>query len=650
MMPPDVPAILQPRDARASLCEYRSSLLAPDQALVIDTCLEPVDRFPALVFVRTPVRPSPEFVEKHSYALPLCKAHDNSQELITTDGTMLDPGRETGTARNLKFVMLHRVDNNGHSRRDHARNAGGEDNCGSEDADRALEADSTVPEALDGSSGGSGAMHICLDQGTDGRSIDGLTGSNSSGVSGGAGYQCESSGGPAAVAAGVAAAAAAAATAAVAAADACFMEAPGAPLLISAKAASQQDDGAALGGTGQIEACTGGRDSAASFSIAPLESRASPGGSSAACDAGATNVSTARHGRRGYRRAPRASVAAVPTAAVDTHVKTPGKVSCDAPPEDERDRKIWTAGYVAAVNNARHERQQRGSGSAGRPRHSSTASASDEDVAQQFTAAVREAQAQLLRADTRLMELQMRAPQNHHQRASNAVCVLRQQLIKMLADVTKMSKRCSALVSIVRAGPDETPAATATPHTAENGSAVTAPSSQAQEHHAAQEHQESMHAGEAEQVAPAPPDACVSSQHGSAAEEVSPQASSDAAGAGTADTGSAIISMPLFRKRPAGAHKRCGGRNGDNVSDDRRAAAQHNAGAAAAPVAELHDAAFGAAAGSKVDAVATAVRAAQAQVAPYQHMNIQVADVADDSCKGGKDCDGDCHSCTPEPP
>ncbi|KAG5185494.1 hypothetical protein JKP88DRAFT_289197 [Tribonema minus] len=242
-----------------------------------------------------------------------------------------------------------------------------------------LEADSTVPEALDGSSGGSGAMHICLDQGTDGRSIDGLTGSNSSGVSGGAGYQCESSGGSAAVAAGVAAAAAAAATAAVAAADACFMEAPGAPLLISAKAASQQDD------------------------------------------------------------------------------------------EDERDRKIWTAGYVAAVNNARHERQQRGSGSAGRPRHSSTASASDEDVAQQFTAAVREAQAQLLRADTRLMELQMRAPQNHHQRASNAVCVLRQQLIKMLADVTKMSKRCSALVSIVRAGPDETPAATATPHTAENG-------------------------------------------------------------------------------------------------------------------------------------------------------------------------------------
>eukprot|EP00611_Tribonema_gayanum_P027001 TRINITY_DN6560_c0_g1_i1.p1 TRINITY_DN6560_c0_g1~~TRINITY_DN6560_c0_g1_i1.p1 ORF type:complete len:117 (-),score=2.70 TRINITY_DN6560_c0_g1_i1:472-822(-) len=108
-MPPSIPAILQPGDARASLCEYLSSFSAPDQAqLVIDTCPEPVDRFSAVVFVRTPIRPSPEFVETHSFALTLCEAQHNSQELITTQCTMLDPGRKSGTSRNLKFVMLHR--------------------------------------------------------------------------------------------------------------------------------------------------------------------------------------------------------------------------------------------------------------------------------------------------------------------------------------------------------------------------------------------------------------------------------------------------------------------------------------------------------------------------------------------------------------
>eukprot|EP00611_Tribonema_gayanum_P032922 TRINITY_DN9_c2_g1_i1.p1 TRINITY_DN9_c2_g1~~TRINITY_DN9_c2_g1_i1.p1 ORF type:complete len:602 (-),score=125.78 TRINITY_DN9_c2_g1_i1:1294-3099(-) len=591
-MPPHVPAILGPRDAIVSLCEYRSSLLALDQAhMTIDTCLES-DRFPALV-VRTPVRHSPEFLEENPCALTLYETHGDSQELLATDCTMLDPRRKSGASRNLKFTMLSDR-NNGHSRRDRVRNATGNDDCGSDSTDSAArsdvrpsdvfpaskrqrtdnsdgalqritsfaaslaaeargratsgtdgqehcqtesaetstggrgysstaardtaaaaaaaaeaaahgaptcallieqpvalspgaqtEADSTALDSLGGSSGGNGATYISFDQGTDSRSIDGL--SSSSGISGGT--ACGISRGPAAAAAGVAAAAAVVPAAAPAAADACFMEAPGTPLLISAKAAPQQDGGAALGGTGQIEAGTGGGDSAASFSIVPPVSPTSPGGSSAACDAGATSVSPSRRGRKGYSRAPRASVAASQTAPVGAHLKTPGKVSSDTPPEDEHDRKIWTAGYIAAVDNARHERQQRGSVSAGRPRHSSSASASDEHVAQQFAAAVKEAQAQLLRADTRLMELQMRAPQNHHKRASNAVCVLRQQLIKTLADVNKMNKRCGALVSIVCTGPAETPGAMAALHTADNGSAIAATSAQAQEHHAAQKNE-----------------------------------------------------------------------------------------------------------------------------------------------------------------
>ncbi|KAG5183501.1 hypothetical protein JKP88DRAFT_316786 [Tribonema minus] len=270
-----------------------------------------------------------------------------------------------------------------------------------------LEAENTAPDSLDGASSGSGATHISFDQGTDSRSIDGLTRSNSSGISGGAGYQCESSCGPAVLAAGVAAAAAA--TAAAAAADASFMEEPGTPThkTASASTAPQQDRAAAL-----------------------------------------------------------------------------------------------------------------------------------------------EAQAQLLRADTRLMELQMRM---RHLRLRQLHAL--QKAAAVLSQRPLLKPTSTMQLRII----------------------------------------------------------------------------------------SAITHMPLFRKRPTGARKRCGGSNGSNASEDRRAA-QRDAGAA--PAAELNDAAFGAAAGSKAGAIATAVRAAQAQVAPSDHMGI--ADVADDSYKEGQDCDGG--SCTPVPP
>ncbi|KAG5185493.1 hypothetical protein JKP88DRAFT_311994 [Tribonema minus] len=233
-----------------------------------------------------------------------------------------------------------------------------------------LEAENTAPDSLDGASSGSGATHISFDQGTDSRSIDGLTRSNSSGISGGAGYQCESSCGPAVLAAG------------------------------------------------------------------------------------------------------------------------------------------------------------------------------------QFAAAVKEAQAQLLRADTRLMELQMRM---RHLRLRQLHAL--QKAAAVLSQRPLLKPTSTMQLRII----------------------------------------------------------------------------------------SAITHMPLFRKRPTGARKRCGGSNGSNASEDRRAA-QRDAGAA--PAAELNDAAFGAAAGSKAGAIATAVRAAQAQVAPSDHMGI--ADVADDSYKEGQDCDGG--SCTPVPP